>query len=54
MNISFNCKLGEMDIKGNFYTDAENGEKFKNSKNKDEILKEIILKNLKIINYSIK
>lgn len=54
MNVGFIFKLGDMDIKGSFYTDSENAERFKNAQNKEEILKEVILKNLKFVNYSIK
>lgn len=54
MEVSFVYKIGDVDVKGTFKTDKENGERFKNSKNKEEILKEIILKNIKIISCSIR
>lgn len=52
VKISFECMIASEKLSGSFITDDENGNSFILSKCKEEMIKDVIDKSLKITGYS--
>ncbi len=52
VKISFECIIAGEKLNGSFITDDENGNSFILSKHKEEIIKDVIDRNLEITSYS--